>query len=82
MHTSPTSPEHWRSRDIRLACRLRDELRASQREADRQAQEICTLRSALASKDQALRGAAAAAVTLTERVLTAEGTQSRAMASS
>ena len=59
--------------DIHRGCRLRDELRASQREADKQAQEICTLKSALAGKEQALKAAATATEALTERVLNAEG---------
>ena len=75
MRAPPSFSEHWRTRELHLACRLRDELRASQREADKQAQEICTLRSALASKEQALKAAASAAQTLTERVLNAEGKQ-------
>ena len=75
MHAPPSFSEHWRTRELHLACRLRDELRASQREADKQSQEICTLRSALASKEQALKVAASAAQTLTERVLNAEGKQ-------
>ena len=55
------------------AHRLRDELRAKQREADAQGQEMTTLKSALASKERALKAAAATAESLTDRVIKAEG---------
>lgn len=55
------------------SCRLRDELRAKQREADKQGQEITTLRSELVSKEHAMKAAAAAAEKMSERVLKAEG---------
>ena len=55
------------------AYRLRDELRAKQKEADAQSQEITTLRSALASKERALKAAATSAESLTDRVIKAEG---------
>ena len=55
------------------AHRLRDELRAKQKEADAQSQEMTTLRSALASKERALKAAAATAESLTDRVIKAEG---------
>ena len=53
--------------------RLRDELRAKQREADAQSREMTTLKSALASKERALKAAAATAESLTDRVIKAEG---------
>ena len=55
------------------SCRLRDEVRAKQREADKQGQEITTLKSALVSKEHAMKAAAAAAEKISERVLKAEG---------
>lgn len=54
-------------------CRLRDELRTKQREADKQGQEITTLRTALVGKEHAMKAAAAAAKKMSERVLKAEG---------
>jgi len=48
-------------------------LRAKQKEADKQVQEITTLKSALASRKQAIKAAAANAESLTERVTRAEG---------
>lgn len=55
------------------AYRLRDELRAKQKEAEAQSQEMTTLRSTLASKERALKAAAATAESLTDRVIKAEG---------
>ena len=55
------------------ARRLRDELRVKQREADAQSQEMTTLKTALASKERALKAAAATAELLTDRVVKAEG---------
>ncbi|CAL5219051.1 g811 [Coccomyxa viridis] len=71
--SSSATPEVISGGMVFETTRLRDELRASQREADKQAQEICTLKSALGSKEQALKAAAASAQALTERVLNAEG---------
>lgn len=45
---------------LQLTCRLRDELRAKTKEADRQAQEFTTLKSALASEKRNVKAAGAA----------------------
>lgn len=67
------SPKRRKPDHASLACRLRDELRARQREGDKQNQEITTLKSALASREHALKAASAAAETLKERAVIAEG---------
>ena len=56
-----------------VRCRLRDEVRAKQRELERLEGEVSTLTGTLSTKSRALAAASAASEQLKQRALKAEG---------